>query len=164
MIEQYAPQCDDAEARLVIRPNRALSPRQLLGTFALVATASITVAAMSWSQGNAFAPFFAVAELGVLALCLRLVWLAGERMEVVAISPAEVAVRWLPELRDAFRAHPHWVRLAERDGRVLLTSGSREVEVGACLGETERQSLAKRLRELIGAASSSRTGAPERAP
>ncbi len=160
MIEQFAPQRDVAETRLVIRPNRAMRPAQLIAAFAFVAVASIVVAAFSWSQGNVFAPLFAVLELSLLALCLRLVWLAGDKAEVVAIGPAEVAVRRLPELSEAFRAPPQWVRLDHRDGRLMLASSGRAVEIGACLGEAERRSLAERLRGLIGAASSSRTPGP----
>ncbi len=164
MIEQHAPRSVTGEASLVIRPNRALSSRQLTAAFAVVATASLTVSTLSWVYGNVFAPFFALLELSLLAACLRLVWRAGERFEVVAIGPSEISVRRLPEMHDMLREHPFWVSLSEREGRVLLVSRGREVEVGACLGEAERQSLVTRLRDMMGAAASSRTAEPAGAP
>jgi uncharacterized membrane protein len=164
VIEQLAAQDDRGEASLVIRPNRALSQRHVIAAFALVAMASGSVALFSWLQGNVFAPLFALLELALLALCLRLVWLAGERFEVVAIGPGGVSVRRPPAVDEAFRAHPQWVRLKQQEGRVLLVSRDREIEVGACLGEAERQSLALRLRNMIGAVVLGRTSEPAGAP
>ena len=164
MIEQFPPDGGSGEARLLIRPNRALSRRQVFLAFALVAVASVTVATFSWGQGNAFAPVFALIELAVLALCLRLVWAAGRRVEVVAVAPAEISVRQWPEMCDTFRAHPQWVRMRQRGGHVLLVSRGLEVEVGACLGEAERQSLAERLRNMMAAVATVRAAEPARAP
>ncbi len=164
MIEQFAPQGERGEARLVIRPNRALSRQQILAAFALVAVASAAVAVFSWAQGNVFAPVFAVCELSLLALCLRWVWVAGMRFEVVAIGPGEISVRQLPEMCDMFRAHPQWVRMHQRGGHVLLVSRGLEVEVGACLGEAERQSLAERLRNMMAAVATGRAAEPAGAP
>ncbi|MGQ0799175.1 MAG: DUF2244 domain-containing protein [Pseudomarimonas sp.] len=148
----------------MIRPNRALSRRQIFVTFAVLAVASVLVAVISWTQGNAYAPAFAFAELSFLALCLRLVWTAGKRFEVVAVGPGEISVLHLPEMCDRFRAHPQWVRMLQRDGRVLLVSRGNEVEVGACLGEAERQSLAERLRNMMAAVATVRAAEPAGAP
>jgi uncharacterized membrane protein len=164
VIEQLAAQGDRGEASLVIRPNRALSQRHVIAAFVLVAMASGSVALISWLQGNVFAPLFALLELALLALCLRLVWLAGERFEVVAVGPGGVSVRRPPAVDEAFSAHPQWVRLKQQEGRVLLVSRGREIEVGACLGEAERQSLAFRLRNMIGAVALGRTSEPAGAP
>jgi len=151
VIEQLAQRSEAGVTSLLIRPNRALNSGQLLFAFALVATASGLVAGFSWLQGNVFAPLFACLELSALALCLRLVWLAGERAEILAVGPLEVSLRGLPDLRDRFRAHPQWVRLQQSEGRVLLVSRGHAVEVGACLGEDERASLAGRIRLMMGA-------------
>ncbi len=164
MIEQFAPQGERGEASLVIRPNRALSRRQIFAAFALVAGASAMVAMFSWAQGNVFAPVFALFELSFLAVCLRLVWNAGKRFEVVAVGPGEISVRRLPEMRDMFRANPQWVRMHQRGGQLLLVSRGLEVEVGACLGEAERQSLAERLRTMMAAVAPVRAAEPARAP
>jgi len=164
VIEQFPPQGERGEARLVIRPNQALSRRQMFAAFALLAVASVTVAMFSWAQGNVFAPVFAFVELSFLALCLRWVWIAGKRFEVVAVGPGEISVRQLPEMCDRFRAHPQWVRMHQRRGHVLLMSRGHEVEVGACLGEAERQSLAERLRNMMAAVATVRAAEPAGAP
>ena len=68
-----------------LRPNRSASLRGLYGFFALMVATSLAVSGYSFSQGNAFAPLFAVLELALLAVCLRLVWrglAARERLEL----------------------------------------------------------------------------------
>lgn len=153
MIEQLPRTPESAETRLVLRPNRSLTARQLGAWYGVLALASASVAGFSFAQGNVFAPLFAVIELSLLALCLVLVWRVGNRCEVIAVGPAEVAVRRLPELDEARFGPPHWVRLdvAGQSGppKLWLASGSRRVEVGSDLGEEERRRLAGQLRALL---------------
>ena len=163
MTELPASECKPGDAQLIIRPHRSLTRRQLLSVFALIASATMLMAGLSWTQGNALAPLFAVLELTVFAVCLRIVWRAGDRWQLVGVSSSEVVVRNLPDLHDQFKAHPSWVQLREINGRVMLASGRAEVEVGHCLGESERQSLAKRLRHMIAAAADGCRQAPFRA-
>lgn len=121
-------------------PNRSASLRGLYRFFALMAATSLAVSGYSFSQGNAFAPLFAVLELALLALCLRLVWrglAARERVELTEQALlVEVAGRQA-------RFHPYWVRLRrDEDGLLRLGSHGREIGVGALLPGQERDQLA----------------------
>lgn len=149
MIENFAPASPAGEARIVIRPNRSLTVRQLIGVSLGFAALLALVSAMSWLQGNAFAPLFALVESVMFAGCLALVWRRGAKAEVIAVDASHVRVRRLPELADLFEAHPAWVRVGISSGRVVLHAGARRVEVGQWLGLAERQSLAQRLADLL---------------
>ena len=160
MIENFAPASPAGEARIVIRPNRSLTVPQLVGVSSGFAAVLALVSAMSWLQGNTFAPLFALIELLVFAGCLALVWRRGAKAEVIAVDASHIRVRRLPELADLFDAHPAWVRLDTSSGRVVLYSGARRVEVGEWLGLAERQSLARRLADLLRGAQSAAPLAP----
>lgn len=149
MIEQYAPVADGDEARLVVRPNRSLDARQMRWlSFGLVVLVS-PVALYSWWQGNVFAPAYALLELLVLLGCLRWVWRQSQRLEVIAVARDRLSVRRLPEMADEFAAHPAWIRLDVEPGRVWLRSGKWRKEIGVCLPEHERRTLAERMAELL---------------
>lgn len=149
MIEHFPPESDCAESRLVLRPNRSFTARQTGFFFLLMTLTSASVAGFSYWQGNVFAPLFATAELGLLALVFRLLWRRGERAEVIAVSSSRVAVRRLPELAEVFDANPHWVSLGELDGHLRLSSHGCGVEIGAFLGEAERRRVLDRLRDML---------------
>jgi uncharacterized membrane protein len=150
MIEHFAPERTADEARLVIRPNLSLSLRQLIAVFAVLALTTFSVAGLSWLQGNAFAPLFAVLYLSLLASCLVLVRRRGRRAEVIAVQSDRVSVRQLPEWTETFADHPGWVRVVEDEGQVWLASGRRRIEVGSCLGAGERRQMARMLRDMLG--------------
>lgn len=138
---------------LVLRPNRSLSRRGLVGFYLLMSTASLAVAASSAAQGNVFAPYFAVAELSLLAFCLWLVWKAGEREERILLSATEVEVVREPG-GQRFQFHPFWARIfevPEEAGRRRLRIGShgRFAELGSFLPDAEREEVARRLRALL---------------
>lgn len=149
MIEQYAPAAEGEEARLIVRPNRSLNPQQLrwlsLGLIVLVAP----VALYSGWLGNVFAPAYAVIELIFAIGCLHWVWRQGQRLEVIAVARNRLWVRRLPEMADAFAAHPAWIRLEVKSGRLWLRCGWRKQEIGECLPEHERRTLAERMAELL---------------
>lgn len=146
---------DDGASRVevLLSPNRSLSWAGLCRFFALMALVSLAVSGYSAWQGNVFAPFFAVMELGVLALCLGLVWISGNRRELISVAPEAIEVRWLPP-RQPVRFHPCWARMALEQGRhgrerVLIGSHGKRVELGSFLPEAERAQLARRLGELL---------------
>lgn len=155
MIEVVPSAWDGHGARLTLRPPRALTARQFMMVFAVLAGAMWTVALLGWwVVGNVFAPLFALLHSGILALALRGLWRAGERDEVIAIAPDVVEVRRSADAGAAFRAHPYWVRLriGGAGERISLASSGNDVEVGAFLGPAERRELALRLQELLAAA------------
>jgi uncharacterized membrane protein len=145
MIDNFAAAGPSGEARIVIRPNRSLSAHQVIGVAAGYAVVVTLISALSWLQGNAFAPLFALLNAGVFATCLTVVWRRCSRAEVIAVGSEHVRVRRLPELVDTFDAHPAWVRLDSSSGRVVMCSAGRRIEVGSWLGEGERLALAREL-------------------
>lgn len=157
MVEAIANDSHRERVAFALSPNRSITAAGLKGFFVVMATFSLAVATFSFSQGNVFAPFFAVAELSLLALCLKLVWRAQNRGERVVIGDEHVEV-----VRDCdgvvARFNPFWVRVeleAAAGGagrhRLLLTSHGRGVEVGAFLGDDERVAFAEQLKLSLAA-------------
>ena len=157
MIELVASVPTGPGAQLVLRPRRALSAGQFRNLFLVLSLAAFGVALYAFSQGNVFAPAFALLDAAFIALVLRWVWRQGDRVEVIALDERRLEVRRSGVAEPAFAAHPFWVRVVVESGegreRVLLGSMGRQVEVGAFLPPEERQDLAARLKELLAAAS-----------
>ena len=155
MIEQLATGDAGTRVQLRLRPRRALTARQFRWVFALLATAMWTVA-LTYLQGNVFAPAFAFLDSAFVAAALRWAWLRGERFETIALGEAEVVVRRSSRSEPLLQAHPYWVRLqvseADGDPRVVLGSAGREVQVGSFLSEAERRDLVERLRHFLASA------------
>ncbi len=124
MIERTADGAAGARIEFRLRANRSVSAAGLLAFFAVLAGWSIAVAAFSAGQGNVFAPFFAAAELSVVAVCLRLVWRQLGRVEWIALAPEAV-------------------RVARDDGSAVA------VEVGALLADAECVELEAQLKQAL---------------
>lgn len=130
-----------------LSPDRSLDLRGLFAFFAVMAAASLLVSGFSFSQGNAFAPAFALAELALLAACLRLVWRRLARRERLALTGEALLVEAGGRCE---RFHPYWVQvLRDAGGAVRLRSHGREIEVGAFLSPRERDQLAASLRAAL---------------
>ena len=159
MIEMVPSFPDGRSARLRLRPPRALTARQFVALFAVLAGAMWLVASMGWLAGNVFAPAFALLHSAIVAAALRWLWRSGERGECISIDSELVEVSRSAgngaEAQPIFRAHPYWVRLLIEDEgeRISLVSSGRRVEVGAFLGPAERRELADKLQDLLAAAS-----------
>jgi len=150
MIDIHADGGLGLRAQLVLRPNRALSARQLRSVFFALAAVAAGTSLASWTQGNAFAPLFALLHLGVLAACLALAWRGGERSEVIALGDDRVEVWRGPVGETTVAGHPQWVRVTvSGDGRLWLGSHGKRVEVGGFLGEAERGQLAVQLNQML---------------
>lgn len=153
VIEERHVAGDVPRVEMLLSPNRSLTWPGLVRFFALMAAVSLLVSGYSAWQGNVFAPFFALLELAVLALCLLLVRRSGDRRELISVAPEAVEVRWLPERRGV-RFHPYWAKMAVERGRhggerVWIGSHGARVELGSFLNEDERAGLARRMRELL---------------
>ena len=150
MIEMVPP-VPGSGAQLRLRPPRALTARQFVALFVVLAAAMWLVALLGWWGGNVFAPAFALLDSALVAAALRWLWRLGERREVIEIRPEAVEVWRSAQPAPAFRAHPVWVRLEVEgdDGRIVLASSGRRCEVGAFLGPDERRLLAQRLAALL---------------
>ncbi len=136
-----------------IRPNRSLSRRGMLTLWGVLAGSSMLVALVSGVVGNAYAALFALAESGALALALGAVWKAGARAERIRYAEDALEIHAFPSGEQRARFQPYWVRLGWRPGnghrRLVLGSHGREIEIGAFLGDEEREQLHQRLEHLL---------------
>lgn len=155
MIEMVSPMPVGGGALLRLHPPRALTARQFVWLFVALTGVMWLVTGLGWLAGNVLAPFFALLHSALVAAALRWSWRSGGREEDIAIGPDAVEVHRSGAIDAVFRAHPYWVRLRVEgdEGRVLLVSSGRQVEVGGFLGPAERGELAGRLDGLLAAAS-----------
>ena len=163
MIEPYSPANGEGSGTcLVLRPNRALTVWQWVVVFGVLVAVSMAVAVYSFTQGNVFAPLFALAHMGFVALALRWAWRGGERYEVLQVEAGGVRVRRSGSAGLVFQADPHWVQVRlegkDEDVRLVLGSAGRRIELGAFLAPDERRSLAGRIQDMLAAATG---GGPE---
>jgi uncharacterized membrane protein len=139
-------------ATMWLKPNRALSHRDLRRLIGVLAALALTTAGLGAWQGNVFAPLFALVESSAVAFALGVAWRAGDRGERITLDESSLEVQFLPGRRSV-RFQPYWVKVklqAGRDrGRLLLMSHGRELEIGAFLGEEERTELSRKLMVLL---------------
>jgi uncharacterized membrane protein len=154
MIEQQITQSENGGLQLILRPRRALTARQFVLVCAVIAGTTWAIALFTYSQGNVFAPFFALLDSVFVAVCLRWVWLLGERYELIALDAMHLQVKRSAQPQHwAFDAHPYWVKMqlekAAQGLRVILVSQGKAIEVGSFLAPDERSDLAERLKILL---------------
>lgn len=157
MIEPLDPLLADADYVVRLKPNRSSSARGLVVFFAALATTALAAAALSASQGNVFAPVFALVYMALVGACLRRAWRDLDRQELIAVSDRAVTVEREPPHADGrARFHPYWVRLQRLSGRtaneherLVLSSHGRKVEIGAFLADEERLELERRLQDVL---------------
>ncbi|WP_266171041.1 DUF2244 domain-containing protein [Dyella subtropica] len=135
-----------------LKPNRALSRRDLRRLIGLLAALALTTAGLGAWQGNVFAPLFALVESSAVALALGVAWRAGDRSERITLDMSSLEVQSLPGRR-CTRFQCYWVRVQLKDGaghrRLLLTSHGRELEIGVFLADEERAELSRKLMVLL---------------
>ncbi|WP_090450098.1 DUF2244 domain-containing protein [Dyella sp. OK004] len=135
-----------------LKPNRALSRRDLRRLIGVLAALALTTAGLGAWQGNVFAPLFALVESSAVAFALGVAWRAGDRSERITLDASSLEVQSLPGRR-CTRFQSYWVRVQLKDGtdrrRLLLTSHGRELEIGAFLADEERAELSKKLMVLL---------------
>ncbi|HWU75036.1 MAG TPA: DUF2244 domain-containing protein [Rhodanobacter sp.] len=133
-----------------LSPNRALSRRGLRRLIMVLVALVLATAALGAWQGNVFAPLFALVESAAMVIALSVAWRAGARGERITLDESSLEVASLAG-QDRERFQSCWVRvlLEAGDGRLLLLSHGRELEVGAFLAESERVVLSKKLKVLL---------------
>ncbi|MBS0461351.1 MAG: DUF2244 domain-containing protein [Proteobacteria bacterium] len=157
MIEVHAGTPGCGLTRLVLRPPRALSGRQVGALFALLSGTMWVVALLGAAFGNVFAPPFALLHSLIVAAALRWMWRLGERREQIDVDGTTICVRRMPRATDGdapvFQAHPYLVRLrlaqAGREPHVVLGVRDQQVEVGGFLAPDERRELAEKLQHAL---------------
>lgn len=151
--DSFAPGC-----RFVIQPNRSLSPRGLRLFFSVACSVSLAVAIACLLLGAWPVLPFAGVEILLLGVCLYLVARRAKDYEVVAIRDDRVEVRQgsLTKQERSCSFPRAWARASLQrhatgwyPSRLTIRSHGREVEVGRCLNEEERERLARDLSEFI---------------
>jgi uncharacterized membrane protein len=155
MIERFAHPSSAAGVDLRLRPNRSATARGLVAVFGAMVVLGLAVAGFAASQGNWFAPLFAVLEMTAVAYCLLLAFRSASREQHIVLSPRSVEVSGAGA---EARFDPFWVRVVREPGRtaneperVLLRSHGRSVEVGAFLNADERAALVRKLDAALAA-------------
>jgi uncharacterized membrane protein len=145
--------------RILVSANCSLTPRMALVFFLGVATGSLSIA--MYFVWHGFWPVlpFAGLELAFLGGALWLSQRRGRYREVISVFEDRVCVEkgsGGPE--EVFDMPRTWVRVVrERSrrrghpGKLYLASHGRRVEIGHPLTEDERESLGRRVSELLGA-------------
>jgi uncharacterized membrane protein len=131
----------------------SITPRQLMGAYALLCGISLVVAAGFWVKGVTVVSFFTGLELLAVGAALLVVARhAGDR-ETILLTDREMAVerRFGPSVeRYSFRAE--WVRVepVADDGSLVELSGEgRSVRVGRHVRPELRVALAQELRRAL---------------
>jgi uncharacterized membrane protein len=133
-----------------LKPNRSLSRRGLRRLIVVLVVLVLTTAELGALQGNVFAPLFALVESAAMAVALSVAWRAGDRCERITLDESSLEVRSLPGRRSV-RFQSYWVRVRMEtgNGRLLLSSHGRDLEIGAFLAESERVVLSEKLKVLL---------------
>jgi uncharacterized membrane protein len=145
------------DVHFVIRPNCSLSWRGNQLFFIFIFAMSFGVAGIFAAQGLWMMLPFAGLEMLALGLALYQCALRGCQQEVITIQEQRVRIavgRDRPERSCTFERS--WAKVVlERPeirghpSRLWIRSHGRQVEVGACLVDEERQRLAAALREAL---------------
>lgn len=143
--------------RIVVRPNRSLTRRQLQLVFLVIAGICLSIASVFAVLGMWPVLPFAGAEVIAVGIGFYLSAVSGRETEVVSVNSDEVAVekgrnrltqRWVTQRAWAqIRLLPPRIRWYPT--RLVIRSHGNEVELGAFLNEDERRQLAGKLRDVI---------------
>jgi uncharacterized membrane protein len=143
--------------RIVIRPNRSLTRRQLQLVFLVIAVICLSIASVFAVLGMWPVLPFAGAEVLAVGIGFYLSAVDGRETEVVSVSCDEVAVeKGRRRLRQRWVMQRAWAqirllppRIRWYPTRLVIRSHGNEVELGGFLNEHERRQLAGKLRDAI---------------
>ena len=141
------------QSRFIIQPNLSLSWRGNLVFFLIICSISFGIAGIFTAMGYWIVFPFAGLEMVVLGAALYSCSTRAHWCEMVCIGTDTVEVaagRHRPERRWTFNRH--WARIVlnpprfrGHPSRLLIRSHGKEVEVGSCLSDEEREQLARAL-------------------
>lgn len=143
--------------RIVIRPNRSLTRRQLQLVFALIAAVCLGIAGVFAAFGMWPVLPFAGIEVLAVGIGFYLSAQAGLETEVVSVSNDEVAIeKGRRRIRQRWVMQRAWAqirlqapRIRWYPSRLVLRSHGKEIELGGFLNDEERRQLAGELRDAI---------------
>ncbi len=136
-----------------LRRNMSITPRQLMGAYALLCLISLAVAVGFWSQGITVVGLFTGLELLAVGVALWVVARHTRDRETITLTNRELSVEQFygqAVARTAFRAE--WVRVepVADDGSLVELSGEgRSVRVGRHVRPELRVALAQELRRAL---------------
>ena len=136
-----------------LRRNVSISPRQLLGCYALLCGVSLAVAAGFWLQGVTVVSLFTGLELLAVGVAL-LVFArhAGDR-ETIVLTGQELQIeKHVGPAVERVSFRPEWVRVepvADDGSLVELSGDGRSVRVGRHVRPELRVALAQELRRAL---------------
>ena len=157
MDTRHTPEKETGDGlRVLIRPNRSLSPWGMAVLFAWMAAFALTIG-IGFSLAGAWLVLpFAGLEMAVVAVALYWLFRHADDHELIVIGSDTVTVfrrHGGRESRDNFQRY--WTKATlERQrtwypSRLVLGSHGRFVVIGADVSEEERQALAARLNEAL---------------
>lgn len=143
-----------------IRPNCSVTRLGAVAMFVAIFSVSVVIGAYFTSVGAWMVLPFAGLELLVLGAAIHCFMRDAQCSETVSVVSGELRVvkrgRW--GVRD-WVFHPYWAQIVLRrdpacwyPSRLVIRSHGREVRIGDCLTEQEREQLACSLRACVGAA------------
>lgn len=143
--------------RVVIRPNRSLTRRQLQLAFVGIAAFCLGIATVFAVLGMWPVLPFAGAEVIAVGIGFYLSAMSGREMEVVSVNSDKVAVeKGRLRVRRRWELQRTWAqirllppRFPWYPTRLVIRSHGKEVELGGFLSEEERQRLAGELRQAL---------------
>ncbi len=149
-----------ATTRIVVRPNRSMTWREVQLAYAAMVAVGLSIAAgLSLAGAWLVLPFAGLELVAVGVGLYRCAQHCAER-EVISIDEGTVAVergRYRPEQR--YELPRSWAQVGLQKGavrgypsRLLIRSHGKTVEVGSILAENERRLLARELRCSLSAA------------
>lgn len=140
------------------RPNCSLSAEESK-TLLLAVAAVSSIISVAFTLIGAWPVIpFAGAELGVLWWALRRIEMHADDFERISLEPGLLTVE--SQLGSHLEHHefqPYWTRLEcltlprRSDHRLLICSQGTEIEVGSLLTEEQKMTLAKELKQELGA-------------
>jgi len=145
---------EDNSACYIARRNCSISPKGLIGAFAVVATVSLLIGIGFASQGAWMVLPFAGVELVALAIAFVCYARHAADYERICVGTGEIEVEVCDG--DCMRCHRFsraWARLEVRDApsetRLALHSRGQELEIGRHLDGPDRRKLAQELRRWL---------------
>ncbi len=143
--------------RIVIRPNRSLTQRQLQLVFVGIAVICLSIASVFAVLGMWPVLPFAGAEVIAVGIGFYLSAMGGREMEVVSVNSDKVAVeKGRRQIRQRWELQRAWAqirllppKMRWYPSRLVIRSHGKAVELGGFLNEEERQQLAGKLQRAI---------------
>lgn len=147
-----------SDCRWIIRPNRSLSMRGALLFLCGIGLLTLVIGVRYAMLGAWLILPLQGLEMILLVTVMVMLMRSQDRSETIRVRGDEVQVvkRDRKQLRE-WTFSRYWARVILQPGaiewypsRLLIRSHGRELEIGSCLVETERQQLAKDLKQVLG--------------